>query len=60
MIKELIDTEKTYVSELRSIIEGYFEPMEDPKMMGVIPLELRGMNHILFGNLEEIYRFHSQ
>ena len=60
VINELIETERTYVAELKSIIDGYLKPMENPAFNDVIPLELRNMNHVLFGNLEEIYQFHSE
>lgn len=60
VIGELIETERSYVAELRSVLDGYLRPMEDPAMCEMIPVELRNMSHILFGNLEEIYRFHSE
>ncbi|XP_064638483.1 guanine nucleotide exchange factor DBS-like isoform X2 [Lineus longissimus] len=59
VMKELIDTERIYVSELSSIIEGYILEMDNPDLQDMIPAELIQNKDILFGNLEEIYEFHN-
>ncbi|XP_076349568.1 guanine nucleotide exchange factor DBS-like isoform X5 [Tachypleus tridentatus] len=59
VMTELIETEKTYVSELNSIIEGYKKEMDNPAMKDCIPGSLFGKSDVLFGNMMEIYNFHN-
>ncbi|XP_062575742.1 guanine nucleotide exchange factor DBS-like isoform X1 [Saccostrea cucullata] len=58
VLNELIESEKTYVSQLADIVHGYERKLDDPEMRHLIPDALRGRKEILFGNLEQIYRFH--
>uniref|UniRef100_A0A3Q2E6R5 MCF.2 cell line derived transforming sequence b n=1 Tax=Cyprinodon variegatus TaxID=28743 RepID=A0A3Q2E6R5_CYPVA len=59
VMKELIATERIYVDELLSVLLGYRAEMEDPSMSYLIPPELRSQKDVLFGNMPEIYQFHS-
>ncbi|XP_053315197.1 probable guanine nucleotide exchange factor MCF2L2 [Spea bombifrons] len=60
IINELIETERVYVEELRSIIEGYASSLDNPEMIAVVPPALQTNKDILFGNLPEIYEFHKR
>ncbi|XP_063298795.1 probable guanine nucleotide exchange factor MCF2L2 [Pelobates fuscus] len=60
IINELIETERVYVEELQSIIEGYASSLENPEMITLIPAALQNNKDILFGNLPEIYEFHKR
>jgi hypothetical protein len=59
VMRELIETERIYVSELREILEGYAWRMDEPAMQHLIPPKLKGRKRELFGNMEEIYDFHA-
>ncbi|KAL4220707.1 guanine nucleotide exchange factor DBS [Mactra antiquata] len=58
VLNELIDTEKTYVSQLHDILRGYYCEMDNRTMQHLITDELLSKKDILFGNLDQIYRFH--
>ncbi|KAK7483851.1 hypothetical protein BaRGS_00024868, partial [Batillaria attramentaria] len=58
VMNELIETEKAYVTELQEILKGYYKEMDSRTMQHLIPQELTGQKHALFGNLEQIYKFH--
>uniref|UniRef100_A0A1A7YYG8 MCF.2 cell line derived transforming sequence b n=1 Tax=Iconisemion striatum TaxID=60296 RepID=A0A1A7YYG8_9TELE len=60
IIKELIATERIYVDELLSVLLGYRAEMEDPSMANLLPSALRSQKDVLFGNMPEIYQFHSR
>ncbi|NWH76940.1 MCF2L factor, partial [Piaya cayana] len=60
IINELIETERVYVEELQSIIEGYASEMDNPNLVHLIPSVLQNKKEILFGNLPEIYEFHNR
>ncbi|NXJ12689.1 MCF2L factor, partial [Odontophorus gujanensis] len=60
IINELIETERVYVEELQSIIEGYASEMDNPSLLHLIPSMLQNKKEILFGNLPEIYEFHNR
>uniref|UniRef100_A0A8C9NJY4 MCF.2 cell line derived transforming sequence-like 2 n=1 Tax=Serinus canaria TaxID=9135 RepID=A0A8C9NJY4_SERCA len=60
IINELIETERVYVEELQSIIEGYASEMDNPNLVHLIPSALQNKKEILFGNLPEIYYFHNR
>ncbi|XP_021250333.1 probable guanine nucleotide exchange factor MCF2L2 isoform X8 [Numida meleagris] len=60
IINELIETERVYVEELQSIIEGYASEMDNPSLLHLIPTMLQNKKEILFGNLPEIYEFHNR
>ncbi len=56
IINELIQTEKSYVQDLKGCLESYCkEFMEKSKEL---PEYLKDKGPIVFGNLEEIYNFH--
>ncbi|XP_045118170.1 guanine nucleotide exchange factor DBS-like isoform X4 [Portunus trituberculatus] len=59
VLRELLDTERVYVSELCSILKGYKDEMLNPEMQPLIPVNLYGKSDLLFGNMEEIFRFHN-
>ncbi|XP_014681378.1 PREDICTED: guanine nucleotide exchange factor DBS-like isoform X2 [Priapulus caudatus] len=59
VMRELFETERAYVAELKSIIEGYVQQMENPEWQDLIPVSLIGKAETLFGNLEELYQFHN-
>uniref|UniRef100_A0A3B4B010 Uncharacterized protein n=1 Tax=Periophthalmus magnuspinnatus TaxID=409849 RepID=A0A3B4B010_9GOBI len=56
VMRELIETERIYVEELLS---GYRAEMENPALSSHLPLDLISKKNILFGNMPEIYNFHS-
>uniref|UniRef100_A0AAY4B2I0 MCF.2 cell line derived transforming sequence a n=1 Tax=Denticeps clupeoides TaxID=299321 RepID=A0AAY4B2I0_9TELE len=58
--KELIDTERIYVEELLSVLLGYRAEMDNPALSGLLPDVLRSKKDDLFGNMAEIYGFHSR
>ena len=58
VMRELIDTERSYVSELQSILEGYASMFNSDRISN-LPAPLQGKRDILFGNMDEIYNFHS-
>ncbi|XP_054481320.1 proto-oncogene DBL [Anoplopoma fimbria] len=60
IMKELIATERIYVDELLSVLLGYRAEMEDPSMSNLLPPALRCQKDVLFGNMPEIYQFHSR
>ncbi|XP_069575015.1 proto-oncogene DBL isoform X2 [Brachyistius frenatus] len=60
IMKELIATERIYVDELLSVLLGYRAEMEDPSMSNLLPSALRCQKDVLFGNMPEIYQFHSR
>ncbi|XP_054610868.1 proto-oncogene DBL isoform X2 [Dunckerocampus dactyliophorus] len=60
VMKELIHTEKIYVDELLAVLLGYRAEMEDPSMSHLLPSLLVSQKDILFGNMPEIYQFHSR
>ncbi|XP_024862814.1 proto-oncogene DBL isoform X2 [Kryptolebias marmoratus] len=60
IMKELIATERIYVDELLSVLLGYRAEMEDPSMANLLPSALRSQKDVLFGNMPEIYQFHSR
>uniref|UniRef100_A0A8C1XEN0 MCF.2 cell line derived transforming sequence b n=1 Tax=Cyprinus carpio TaxID=7962 RepID=A0A8C1XEN0_CYPCA len=58
--KELIETERIYVDELLSVLLGYRAEMDNPSLSNILPSVLRNKKEELFGNLPEIYKFHSR
>ncbi|KAM8976000.1 guanine nucleotide exchange factor DBS isoform 2-T2 [Pelodytes ibericus] len=60
VMNELIDTERVYVEELLSVLEGYAAEMENPLVMHLISPTLQNKKDVLFGNMEEIYHFHNR
>ncbi|KAF7242624.1 Guanine nucleotide exchange factor DBS [Varanus komodoensis] len=60
IINELIETERVYVEELQSILEGYASELENPDLIHLVPTAISNKKEILFGNLSEIYEFHNR
>ncbi|KAL0974141.1 hypothetical protein UPYG_G00216170 [Umbra pygmaea] len=60
VMRELIETERVYVEELLSVLLGYRAEMENPSLTGLLPAGLRSKRDVLFGNMPEIYNFHSR
>uniref|UniRef100_A0A674A976 MCF.2 cell line derived transforming sequence a n=1 Tax=Salmo trutta TaxID=8032 RepID=A0A674A976_SALTR len=59
VMRELIETERVYVEELLSVLLGYRGEMENPALAGLLPPTLRSKRNVLFGNMPEIYNFHT-
>uniref|UniRef100_A0A8C6KH96 MCF.2 cell line derived transforming sequence n=1 Tax=Nothobranchius furzeri TaxID=105023 RepID=A0A8C6KH96_NOTFU len=60
VMRELIETERIYVDELLSVLLGYRAEMDNPVLSGLLPPILRSKRDLLFGNMPEIYNFHSR
>ncbi|XP_055387523.1 guanine nucleotide exchange factor DBS-like isoform X2 [Condylostylus longicornis] len=60
VLHELLETERIYVTEMNSILKGYRDQMESEEMVHLVPPGLQGKEDILFGNLHELYTFHSE
>ncbi|XP_030590371.1 rho guanine nucleotide exchange factor 25 isoform X2 [Archocentrus centrarchus] len=54
VLKELIETEKHYVSDLGLIVEGYMATMSSK---GVLE-DMKGKDKIVFGNIHQIFDWH--
>ncbi|XP_067313722.1 proto-oncogene DBL isoform X3 [Pseudorasbora parva] len=59
VMKELIETERIYVEELLAVLLGYRAEMDNPSLASDLPTSLRNKRDVLFGNLPDIYNFHS-
>ncbi|XP_046570770.1 puratrophin-1-like [Haliotis rubra] len=53
---EMIQTERDYVRALQFIIDNYIPELDRED----VPQALRGKRNVIFGNIENIYQFHSQ
>ncbi|XP_028315246.1 proto-oncogene DBL isoform X2 [Gouania willdenowi] len=60
VMRELIETERIYVEELLCVLLGYRAEMDNAELSGLLPPILRSKRDILFGNMPEIYNFHSR
>ncbi|XP_059481184.1 guanine nucleotide exchange factor DBS-like isoform X2 [Neocloeon triangulifer] len=58
VLAELLDTERTYVSEMASILRGYRDELHVAEKEGRAPVQIYGKSDVLFGNLEDLHRFH--
>ncbi|XP_070163536.1 triple functional domain protein isoform X4 [Polyergus mexicanus] len=59
VIRELVETERDYVNDLKHIVEGYMALMRNPDCEIPLPEDLRGgKDKMVFGNLEAIYEWH--
>ncbi|XP_060772157.1 pleckstrin homology domain-containing family G member 3-like isoform X3 [Neoarius graeffei] len=56
VIIEIIETERMYVRDLHSIVEGYLAHIIDTEHLPIIPDQVCA----LFGNIEDIYEFNSE
>lgn len=60
-LKELVNTEKMYVEDLRLIVQGYMAEMRTPDSEIVIPDGLKGCKErMIFCNIEAIYEWHRE
>ncbi|KTF96538.1 hypothetical protein cypCar_00038240, partial [Cyprinus carpio] len=55
VVEEILETEKTYVQDLRSIVQDYLECISNQSLLLLGDEE----RNSLFGNISEIYRFNS-
>uniref|UniRef100_A0A672YNY3 Pleckstrin homology and RhoGEF domain containing G1 n=1 Tax=Sphaeramia orbicularis TaxID=375764 RepID=A0A672YNY3_9TELE len=53
VVQEILDTERTYVQDLHSIVQDYLECISNQSRLALSP-EDKGS---LFGNIQDIYRF---
>ncbi|KAL5288825.1 MCF2L family protein [Megaselia abdita] len=60
VLTELLETERIYVSEMSSILKGYRDQMQSEELVHLVPASLQGKEDVLFGNLHELYKFHSE
>ncbi|MBZ3885116.1 putative guanine nucleotide exchange factor MCF2L2 [Sciurus carolinensis] len=60
IVRDLLETEETYVKEIKSIIDGYITPMDFIWLKHLIPDALQNNKDFLFGNIKELYEFHSR
>ncbi|XP_061095242.1 guanine nucleotide exchange factor DBS isoform X2 [Conger conger] len=60
IMTELIETERVYVEELQSIMEGYAAQLHNADLTHLVPVPLQNKRDVLFGNLPEIYDFHNR
>nr|XP_039334767.1 probable guanine nucleotide exchange factor MCF2L2 isoform X3 [Saimiri boliviensis boliviensis] len=60
IICDLLETEEIYIKEIKSIIDGYITPMDFIWLKHLIPDALQNNKDLLFGNIRELYEFHSR
>ncbi|XP_056645987.1 guanine nucleotide exchange factor DBS-like isoform X1 [Diorhabda sublineata] len=60
VLNELFETEKMYVHELSTIIKGYKDTAQFADMQPLLPPDAQDKLKIIFGNLDEILKFHSE
>ncbi|KAB5540195.1 hypothetical protein PHYPO_G00099100 [Pangasianodon hypophthalmus] len=56
VVMEIMETERMYVRDLHSIVEGYLAHIIDTADLPIIPEQVCA----LFGNIEDIYEFNSE
>lgn len=56
IMAELLQTERTYVKDLETCIRSFLEETRSGK--GIVPPGLLNRESTIFGNMEEIYKFH--
>ncbi|XP_054596375.2 triple functional domain protein isoform X2 [Nothobranchius furzeri] len=54
VLLELVETERDYVRDLGSVVEGYMSRMKEEGA----PDDMRGKDKIVFGNIHQIYDWH--
>ncbi|XP_060094669.1 pleckstrin homology domain-containing family G member 1 [Heteronotia binoei] len=55
VVQEILDTERTYVQDLKSIVKDYLDCITDQSKLSLGPEE----RSALFGNIKDIYHFNS-
>ena len=59
VVRELIDTEQSYVRDLADVVLGYMQEMANPDAK--MPEDLQnGKDKIVFGNIAAIYEWHRE
>ncbi|XP_077205996.1 pleckstrin homology domain-containing family G member 1 isoform X2 [Paroedura picta] len=56
VVQEILDTERTYVQDLKSIVKDYLDCITDQAKLSLGPEE----RSALFGNIKDIYHFNSE
>lgn len=56
VVQEILETERTYVQDLKSIVEGYLECIRDQTKLPLVTEDRAA----LFGNIQDIYHFNSE
>nr|XP_056709176.1 pleckstrin homology domain-containing family G member 1 [Euleptes europaea] len=56
VVQEILDTERTYVQDLKSIVKDYLDCITDQSKLSLGPDE----RSALFGNIKDIYHFNSE
>ncbi len=54
ILTELLQTEKDYLGSLERLINGYLKEMQSPNL----PDSLKGMEKLIFGNIQDVFKFH--
>uniref|UniRef100_A0A8C6WPC9 Kalirin n=1 Tax=Neogobius melanostomus TaxID=47308 RepID=A0A8C6WPC9_9GOBI len=54
VLKELIQTEKDYVKDLGTVVEGFMKRIKEKG----VPENMEGKDKIVFGNINQIYEWH--
>ncbi|KAM9782627.1 LOW QUALITY PROTEIN: triple functional domain protein [Neosynchiropus ocellatus] len=54
VLLELVETERDYVKDLGSVVEGYMSRMKEEG----VPDDMRGKDKMVFGNIHQIYDWH--
>nr|XP_031537949.1 probable guanine nucleotide exchange factor MCF2L2 isoform X9 [Vicugna pacos] len=60
IVCDLLETEETYIKEIKNIIDGYIIPMDFIWLKHLIPDVLQNNKDFLFGNIRELYEFHNR
>ncbi|XP_060536985.1 guanine nucleotide exchange factor DBS-like isoform X3 [Cylas formicarius] len=60
VLAELLETEKVYVTEVLSVIKGYKLEAQLEEHQHLLSSNVGEKFDIIFGNLDDIYRFHSE
>ncbi|KAG8222668.1 hypothetical protein J437_LFUL003790, partial [Ladona fulva] len=61
VMRELVETERDYVRDLKLVVDGYVALMRDPNCGILMPEDLRdGKDKMVFGNIEAIYEWHRE
>lgn len=56
VLMELVETEKDYVRDLSSVVDGYIANLEKMEL----PADLVGKDKIIFANIAQILEFHKK
>uniref|UniRef100_A0A8D0HCJ3 Kalirin n=1 Tax=Sphenodon punctatus TaxID=8508 RepID=A0A8D0HCJ3_SPHPU len=54
VLNELVQTEKDYVKDLGTVVEGFMQTIEERG----VPEDMKGKDKIVFGNVHQIYDWH--